>query len=56
MPYTSMLNAALGMGLSRDDLIEMPWGELVLMMQARADEVEAEDSREASWEEISAWI
>jgi hypothetical protein len=37
----------------------MPWGELILMLQARADEYESlEDTgtREATWSEISAWI
>lgn len=59
LPYTTIFNAALGIGLTRSDIIQMPWGELILMLQARADEYESlEDTgtREATWSEISAWI
>lgn len=46
------------MGLTRTDLMQMQWGEVVLMMQARADEDEGSegDTRDATWEEIKAWL
>lgn len=47
------------MGLTRTDLMQMQWGEVVLMMQARADEYgdeEESETREATWEEIQAWL
>ena len=33
MPYTATCNAALEIGLTRDDILEMSWGELVLTLQ-----------------------
>ena len=46
------------MGLTRADLVNMPWGELILMMQAKADQYDESDSgtREATWGEVQAWI
>lgn len=39
-----------------DDLTEMPWGELVLMLQARSQDYEEESEvRDATWEEILAF-
>ena len=50
-----MGNAALGMGLSMSDVIEMPWGRLVLMLQARAQSYEVEEEKkEPSFEQIAA--
>jgi hypothetical protein len=44
------------MGVTQDDLLEMPWGRLVLMLQARAQSYKVDDGpREATWEEIVAW-
>jgi hypothetical protein len=46
------------MGLSMTDLMEMPWGRLVLMLQARAQSYakeEQEEVREATWDEIMAF-
>lgn len=46
------------MGLTRSDVVQMPWGELVLMMQARADSYEEDDDgvREGTWDDIKAWL
>ncbi len=38
------------------DLAEMPWGELVLMLQARSqDYADDEEVRDATWSEIIAF-
>jgi len=59
LPYTSICNSAMSVGLSRDDILEMSWGELVLTLQAysASSSVRNEDDgvREASWAEITAW-
>ena len=56
LPYTSICNSALGIGLTRDDILEMGWGELVLTLQAYARSGEADTGpREATWSEITAW-
>lgn len=47
----------MDLGLSLADIREMPWGRLVLMLQARAQSYATDDGpREATWEEINAWI
>lgn len=44
------------MGITRDDILEMGWGELVLMLQAHAGSSSRDDGpREATWAEITAW-
>lgn len=59
LPYTSICNSAMSMGLSRDDILEMSWGELVLTLQAwstsSGGRSEDDGVREASWAEITAW-
>ena len=46
----------MGMGITRDDILEMGWGELVLMLQTYAgDSKRDEGPREATWAEIVAW-
>jgi len=46
------------MGLSMTDLAEMPWGRLVLMLQAKASTYEKPKPsiREATQDEIDAWF
>ncbi len=58
LPYTSIGNSALEMGLTMADLDEISWGELVLMLQARARSY-ADPSpkvREATQAEIDNWF
>lgn len=44
------------MGLTMADLTEMPWGELVLMLQARSRDYDEEpEVRDATWDEIIAF-
>lgn len=43
------------------DIRRMPWGELVLMLQAHAHEFDEEEDqddgpRQATWDEIKAWM
>ena len=39
------------------DLRRMPWGELVLMLQAKADQYKTSDEpKEASFAQIRAWM
>lgn len=54
LPYTAICNAALEIGLSKEDILEMGWGELVLTLQANAREDDS-GPREATWKEITAW-
>jgi len=45
------------MGLSMADLDEIPWGELVLMLQARAQSYRKDDEvEEASTEQVFAFF
>jgi len=46
------------MGLSMADLDEIPWGELVLMLQAKSQSYDESNSssREATQAEIDAWF
>lgn len=51
-----MCNSALSVGITRDDILEMGWGELILTLQAYAKSSEVDDGpREATWAEITAW-
>ena len=59
LPYTSIFNAGLGAGLTKADVQEMPWGQLVLTLQARAQEFDEDGDDEvieASPEQIFAYF
>ena len=53
MPYTSIVNSGLGIGLTLDDLREMQWGRLILMLQAQAQSY-SDEPEEATFEQIRA--
>lgn len=56
LPYTSVIDSALGIGLTMDDIAVMSWGRLVMMLQAKAQSYKIDDGpREATFAEISAW-
>lgn len=38
------------------DLDEMPWGELVLMLQAKAQSYKDDEPKEASFKQIAAFF
>jgi len=46
------------LGLTMSDLDEIPWGELVLMLQAKAQafEEEKEEPEEATFDQIAAYF
>lgn len=58
LPYTGVLNAGLSIGYTRADLVMMPFGELVLGLQAKADSYgdQSSGAREATQAEIEAWF
>lgn len=57
MPYTATCNAALDMGYTRDDLLEMTWGELVVSLQVHAQRYETNSGpKKASEEQVLAWM
>ena len=57
LPYTGVFNAALSVGLTRTDLVMMPFGEMILVLQSKAEGY-GEDSkvREATQAEVEAWL
>ncbi len=55
LPYTSITNAALDLGLPMSEIRRMPWGRLVMMLQARAQSYEEDDEpKEASFNQIAS--
>lgn len=47
------------MGVPMSEVRRMPWGRLVMMLQARAQSYRDEEDtgpREATWEEVKAWL
>lgn len=57
LPYTSVFDAAMSIGLSRSDLVMMPFGEMILLLQARAESYEGDSKvREATQAEVEAWL
>lgn len=59
LPYTGVFNAGLSIGYTRADLVMMPFGELVIGLQAKADSYEEQQQggvREATQAEIEAWF
>ena len=51
-----MINSALEIGLTMDDVAVMSWGRVVMMLQAKAQSYSVDNGpREATFAEISAW-
>lgn len=57
LPYTGVFNAALSIGLTRSDLVMMPFGEMILLLQSKAESyTEDPRVREATQAEVEAWL
>lgn len=53
MPYTSIVDSALEIGIPMREIRRMSWGRLVLMLQARADAYD-DEPEEATFTQIKA--